>query len=216
MKVLNLLRILKSKSVFKSFSWDNTNIPLHSQVQIFTIFLTDVCLVVGWSVEQGLLEYHIELELFYTKFGSLHKKIKIGVLHISSGIFWPGNTIASDKWGRGGGIHIVFFLFLHKNICCGYSLEAPQWGASNEYHNTYFRGEIWKISVLFCWKKCAMWSYVHSYVIGEIRWWGIKNQALFTAITKTHLFKYIENFTTKNWNFSDKELWYFSYFCSKT
>ena len=32
---------------------------------------------------------------------------------------------------------------------------------------------------------------------------------------KTRLFKYIENFTTKKWNFSDKN-WYFSYFCSKT
>ena len=26
-----------------------------------------------------------------------------------------------------------FSPILHKNICCGYSLEAPQWGASNEY-----------------------------------------------------------------------------------
>ena len=25
-----------------------------------------------------------------------------------------------------GGIHIIFFLFLHENICCGYSLEAPR------------------------------------------------------------------------------------------
>ena len=30
-------------------------------------------------------------------------------------------------------------------------------------------------------------------------------------IMKTHLFKYIENFTSKNWNFSDKKLWYFSW-----
>ena len=35
------------------------------------------------------------------------------------------------------------------------------------------------------------------------------------TITKTRLFKYIENFTSKNWKFSDKKLWYFSYFCSK-
>ena len=37
-----------------------------------------------------------------------------------------------------GDIHIIFFLFLHKNIhvCCGYPLEAP----SNEY-TTCFRGE---------------------------------------------------------------------------
>ena len=32
----------------------------------------------------------------------------------------------------------VVFLFLNKNICCGYSLEAPQWGASNEYPQHMF------------------------------------------------------------------------------
>ena len=36
----------------------------------------------------------------------------------------------------------------HENICCGYSLEAPQQGTSNEYHNICFRGEIRKISIL--------------------------------------------------------------------
>ena len=34
-------------------------------------------------------------------------------------------------------------------------------------------------------------------------------------ITQTRLFKYTENFTSKSWKFSDKKLWYFSYFCSK-
>ena len=33
-------------------------------------------------------------------------------------------------------------------------------------------------------------------------------------ITKPRLFKYIENFTTKKWKFSDKKIWYFSYICS--
>ena len=32
-------------------------------------------------------------------------------------------------------------------------------------------------------------------------------------ITKTRLFKYTDNFTIKNWKFSDKKNWYFSYFC---
>ena len=35
-------------------------------------------------------------------------------------------------------IHIIFFLFLHENIYCGYSLEAPYWGASNEYPQHMF------------------------------------------------------------------------------
>ena len=34
-------------------------------------------------------------------------------------------------------------------------------------------------------------------------------------ITKTCLFKHTENFTTRNWNFSNKKFWYFSHFCSK-
>ena len=37
----------------------------------------------------------------------------------------------------------------------------------------------------------------------------------FESTTKTCLFKYIENFTSKNRKFSDKKLLYFSYFCSK-
>ena len=31
------------------------------------------------------------------------------------------------------GIWLIFFLFLHENICCGYSLEVPHQGASNGY-----------------------------------------------------------------------------------
>ena len=46
------------------------------------------------------------------------------------------------------GIRLIFFLFPHENICCGYSLEVPQGGISNEYLNICFRGEIRKISAL--------------------------------------------------------------------
>ena len=40
----------------------------------------------------------------------------------------------------------TFFLFLLKNIDCGYSLEPPRWGGSNEYPKSLFWAEIWKIS----------------------------------------------------------------------
>ena len=33
-------------------------------------------------------------------------------------------------------------LFLHKNICCWFSLEEPCWGASNEYHNIGILGDV--------------------------------------------------------------------------
>ena len=60
-----------------------------------------------------------------------------------------------------GGTDIVFFLLLHENICCVYSLEVPHWGTSNEYYNICFCGEIRKISAFLdetrnvsIWHRC--------------------------------------------------------------
>ena len=39
----------------------------------------------------------------------------------------------------------IFFLCLLKNIDCGYSLEPPRRGGSNEYPQSMFWAEIWKI-----------------------------------------------------------------------
>ena len=43
-------------------------------------------------------------------------------------------------WGLQG--YTLFFLFLLKNIDCGYSLEPPRRGGSNEYPQSMFRAEI--------------------------------------------------------------------------
>ena len=43
----------------------------------------------------------------------------------------------------------LFFLFLINNIYCGYSLEPPRQGDSNEYLQSMFWVEIWKISKFF-------------------------------------------------------------------
>ena len=40
---------------------------------------------------------------------------------------------------------LTFIIFLLENICCGYSLEVPHWGISNEYPQHMFHGEIRKI-----------------------------------------------------------------------
>ena len=61
-------------------------------------------------------------------------------------------SIATDKRG----IHIIFFLFLHKNICCGYSLEAPHWGTSNEYPQHMFSWRNKKDISIFRKKKSAL------------------------------------------------------------
>ena len=44
------------------------------------------------------------------------------------------------------------FLFLLKNIDCGYLLEPPRRGGSNEYPQSMFWAEVWKISGIFIWK----------------------------------------------------------------
>ena len=48
------------------------------------------------------------------------------------------------------GVYIIF-LFLLKNIDCGYSLEPPRRGGSNEYPHSMFWAEIGKISEFFIW-----------------------------------------------------------------
>ena len=61
-------------------------------------------------------------------------------------------NIALDKMG----FQITFFLFLHENICYGYSLEAPWRGTSNEYPQHMF---LWRnkknISTFWLKKKAA-------------------------------------------------------------
>ena len=47
-----------------------------------------------------------------------------------------GSGVVKEDYSR------MFFLFLYKNICCGYSLEAPRRGASNEYPQHTF---LWRI-----------------------------------------------------------------------
>ena len=49
------------------------------------------------------------------------------------------------------GVYIIF-LISAQNIDCGYSLEPPHQGGSNEYPQSMFWAEIWKISEFFIWK----------------------------------------------------------------
>ena len=72
--------------------------------------------------------------------------------------FW---YIYSFRWGGGGGggwggVNIFHF-FYAKNICCGYSLEAPLRVLST--NSIHFRWEIKKISVCLECKMCLKQSY---------------------------------------------------------
>ena len=64
------------------------------------------------------------------------------------------------------GVYIIF-LFLLKNIDCGYSLEPPRRGGSNEYPQSMFWAEIWKISEFFMRKLPFFGGKIFSvYLIG--------------------------------------------------
>ena len=86
------------------------------------------------------------------------------------------------------------------NKSFGYLWESPHRGDSNNYLKTYV---LWR-------NKNQTWYLLHIILL-------IKNSLhqKIHFITKTRLFKYMENFTSKKLKFSDKKLWYFSYFCSK-
>ena len=61
-------------------------------------------------------------------------------------LFWPPKTpLLIIKTGVYRG-YTLLFLFLLKNIDCGYTLEPPQRDGSNEYPQSLFLAEIWKIS----------------------------------------------------------------------
>ena len=49
-------------------------------------------------------------------------------------------------------VYTLFFLFLLKTIDCGYSLEPPHRGGSNEYPQSMFWAEIWELFEFFVWK----------------------------------------------------------------
>ena len=46
----------------------------------------------------------------------------------------------------------IMFLFLLKNIYCGYSLELPRRGGSNKHPQSMFWTEMWKNIRIFIWK----------------------------------------------------------------
>ena len=54
----------------------------------------------------------------------------------------PWNPLLYSKNGVYRAVHI-FFLFLLKNIDCGYTLEPPRRGHSNEYPQSMFWAVIW-------------------------------------------------------------------------
>ena len=74
-----------------------------------------------------------------------------------------------------------------------------------QWHNTsvctFAQSDQFSLSTQRLWLDCAdvqdVWSHCRAHM----------SERIVFHITKTRLFKYIENFTSKNWKFSDKKLW---------
>ena len=61
------------------------------------------------------------------------------------------------------GVYVIF-LSSAQNIDCGYSLEPPRRGGSNEYPQSMFWAEIWKISELFIWNFSFFSGKIFQYI----------------------------------------------------
>ena len=61
------------------------------------------------------------------------------------------------------GVYIIF-LISAQNIDCGYWLEPPQWGSSNEYPQSMFWTEIWNNIRVFYLKNFGFWRWNFLYI----------------------------------------------------
>ena len=71
------------------------------------------------------------------------------------------------------GVYIIF-LFLLKNINCGYSLEPPCLTSTT----IYVLSRIWKNIRAFIWKFSVFWRWNFLYIwIGVISWWDFWSES---------------------------------------
>ena len=69
----------------------------------------------------------------------------------------------------------IIFLISAQNIDCGYSLEPPRRGGSNEYPQSMFWAEIWKISEFFSWKVSVLEVKFYIYLNRRVFVMGLRN-----------------------------------------
>ena len=81
------------------------------------------------------------------------------------------------------GVYIIF-LISAQNIDCEYLLELPRWGGSNEYLQSMFWAEIWKISEFFYLKIFSFWRWNFLYI-----WIGMFMNVDESFSSLSHLFR---------------------------
>ena len=91
--------------------------------------------------------------------------------------------------------------------CAFYSLRATQRGM---YQNPCHTGGMHRLIWILTGHTGLIVSFVVHWLIYILANRGVSKTS--STITKTHLFKYTENFTSKNWKFSDKKKSFFFFF----
>ena len=80
--------------------------------------------------------------------------------------------------------YTLFFLFLLKNIDCGYSLEPPCRGGSNEYLQSMFWAEMWKLSEFSFWSENVQFLEVKFSIYLNRRVFVMRGTALERSVKK--------------------------------
>ena len=94
-------------------------------------------------------------------------------------------------------VHVILFLFPQENICCGYSLEVPQWVTSDKYNNICFHCEIRKILALFCGKSTLSGAMSHDILCLLL---GIINTSAETLMNNKRANNHVKNWKCSSLN----------------
>ena len=92
-----------------------------------------------------------------------------------------GESFFNKKWDLQG--CTLFFLFLLKNIDCGYTLEPPRQGGSNKYPQSMFEQKYEKYQN-FCLKTFSFWWWNFQYRRVFVMWYVLCSYSK-TSITRT-------------------------------
>ena len=155
----------------------------HSLIRVFTICQLNHYMVVieyiderGMSLSNGAVRRLMLLFAIRAWYNELLSCFFVSVIPITKTYLYNFDPLNHHFYVVKPGFtgYTLFFLSLLKNIDCGYPLEPPRRGGSNEYQQSMFWAEIWKkIRTFFFLKTFSFWWYTFQYI-----WIGVLSYML--------------------------------------